>query len=159
MPLKAIRFLAVFVAVSAIVTVAAITATFMIWSFLSVRPGTVTALTMLFLIAPGTGIAAGIAMAVKAVRQPPQIGASGPVSDAALPVLMRAGLAAIVGGLAGYGACLAAIDLTYTDRWSNPGSAPSWLPAAPFLAAAILALLLALLVLGYGSRSRGRPVS
>ncbi len=159
MPLKAIRFLAVFVAVSAIVTVAAITATFMIWSFLSVRPGTVTALTMLFLIAPGTGIAAGMAMAIKAVRQPPQIGASGQVSEAALPVLMRAGLAAIVGGLAGYGACLAAIDLTYTDRWSNPGSAPSWLPAAPFLAAAILALLLALLVLRYGNRSRRRPVS
>lgn len=67
--MKAIRFVAIFLAVSAIVTVAALTATFMIWSVLAVPPGTVTALAMLFVVAPAAGIAAGIAIAVKAAKK------------------------------------------------------------------------------------------
>lgn len=157
--MKAIRFVAIFLAVSAIVTVAALTATFMIWSVLPVPPGTVTALAMLFVIAPAAGIAAGIANAVKAVKNGSQRSDSGVVPAPAWPVLLRAAVAAIVGGLAGYGACLATIDLTYTDRWSNPGSAPSWLPVAPYLAAAALALMLALLVLIRNGRSARRPAS
>ena len=147
-----------FLTVSVIVTVAAVTASFVFWSFVPVQPGTATALVTLFLVAPGTGIAAGIWMAIKAGQQRPGVWPSSGKSDHAWRFLM-AGLAALVGAFAGYGACKAAIDLTYTDRWSNPDTAPSWLPVAPYLAAAVLALVLAVLVLIRGSRPRGRLTS
>lgn len=51
--------------------------------------------------------------------------------------------ATVVGGLFGYGATRAAGDLIYTDRFSDPASAPAWLPGAPFVAGIAAALLLA----------------
>jgi hypothetical protein len=150
--LKVLRFLAVFLAVSVIVTVAAITASFVFWSFLSVQPGTVTALATLFLVAPGIGIAAGLWMAINGVRRQTGDQFSGAGEKEYGGRGLRAGLAALVGGFAGYGACKAAIDLTYTDRWSDPLSAPAWLPIAPPLAGFGLAVFLALLVLLPGIR-------
>lgn len=111
--MKVLRFLAVFLTVSVVVTVAAITASFVFWSFLPVQPGTVTALVTLFLVAPGIGIAAGIWMAIKAGQQKP-------------------------GG-------------------RFPGSAPAWLPVAPPLAGAGLAIVLVMLVILPGTpRAKGR---
>lgn len=152
--MNALRFLVVFLAVSCIVTVGAITATFIFWSFLPVQPGTATALAMLFLVAPGTGVVAGFTIAIRSVRQRSRGDAAGSGRSSAASKWLRAGLAALVGGLAGYGACLAAIDLTYTDRWANPNSAPPWLPAAPSLAGLAVALLLGLVVLLSNGRSR-----
>jgi hypothetical protein len=137
-PLKVLRFLAVFLMVAVTVTVAAVTALFIFWSYVPAQPGTATALAMLFLVAPGLGIASGIFMGVRSV------------SDWGSPRLPRALLvlaAAVVGGLAGFGASMAAIDLTYADRWNNPASAPSWLPFAPPVAGIATAVLLALLML------------
>ena len=155
--MKVLRFLAVFLTVSVVVTVAAITASFVFWSFLPVQPGTVTALVTLFLVAPGIGIAAGIWMAIKAGQQKP--GGRFPGSDHGDHAgrWLLAGLAALVGGFAGYGACKAAIDLVYTDRWSDPGSAPALLPVAPPLAGAGLAIVLVMLVILPGIlRAKGR---
>jgi hypothetical protein len=49
---------------------------------------------------------------------------------------------------------MAAMDLTYSDRWSNPESAPAWLPWAPYVAAPVVALALVLVVL-VAERVRG----
>jgi hypothetical protein len=57
---KALRFLVVFLAVTVTVTVAALTAFFIFWSVVPAQPGTATALAMLFLVAPGVGIASGL---------------------------------------------------------------------------------------------------
>jgi hypothetical protein len=154
--LKVLRFLAVFLTVSVIVTVAVVTASFVFWSFVPVQPGTAMALVTLFLVAPGTGIAAGIWMAIKAGQQQAGIRLGSGERDQAGRVLIG-GLAAIVGGFAGYGACKAAIDLIYTDRWSDPASAPDWLPVAPPLAGLGLAVILALLVILPGIRQRNAP--
>jgi hypothetical protein len=135
---KALWFLAVFFAVTVTVTVAVLTALFIYWSFVPAQPGTATALGMLFLVAPGVGIASGLFVAARAVR---------PARPSAAPRWPFALLAALTGGLAGFGGTMAAMDLTYTDRFSNPDSAPSWLPMAPPAAGVIMAAVSALLVL------------
>lgn len=146
--MKALWFLVVFLAVAATVTVAALTAFFIFWSFVSAQPGTATALAMLFLVAPGVGIASGLFVAARAVR---------PARPSAAPRWPFAMLAALTGGLAGFGGTMAAMDLTYTDRFSNPDSAPSWLPMAPPIAGVIMAALSALLVLLYARRTFTAP--
>lgn len=146
--MKVLRFLAVFLAVSIIVTVAAVTASFVFWSFLPVQPGTVTALVTLFLVAPGIGIAAGVWMAVKTGKAQPGDRSYGPGKQDQVGPWPLAVAAALVGGFAGFGASKAVIDLTYVDRWSDPAPAPAWLPVAPPLTGLGLAVLLALLVLG-----------
>jgi len=145
--LKALWIIFIFLVVSIAVTVAALTALFLFWSLSSTQPGTATALAMLFLVAPGVGIASGVMMAIRAASP----------ERSAMPKGLLGLLAAITGGLAGFGGTMAAIDLTYVDRWSNPGSAPAWLPVAPYVAAPTLAAVLALLVLLPGRRtSAGR---
>jgi hypothetical protein len=141
---KALWFLVVFLAVTVTVTVAALTAFFIFWSFVPAQPGTATALAMLFLVAPGVGIASGLAVAVRAVR---------PQRSPATSRWPFALLAALTGGLAGFGGCMAMMDLTYTNRFSDPASAPSWLPMAPPVAGVIMAALAALLVLLFSRRS------
>ncbi|HSO46595.1 MAG TPA: hypothetical protein VLQ68_01570, partial [Rhizobiaceae bacterium] len=135
--LKALLFLAVFAASAIIVTVAFVTAAFIFWSMLTVQPGTATALGTLFLAAPGAGILAGLFTAARAVRPPAALPA---------PAARRTTLtvtAAVIGGLFGYGATRAATDLIYADRFSNPASAPDWLPLAPAAASLAAAMLLA----------------
>jgi hypothetical protein len=144
--LKALWFLVVFIAVAVTVTIAALTAFFIFWSYVPAQPGTATALAMLFLVAPGVGIASGLFVAFRAVR--PASGAPG------WPFAL---LAALTGGLAGFGGATAAMDLTYADRFSNPGSAPSWLPMAPPVAAVVMAALSAMLVLLYARRTLTAP--
>ncbi len=144
--LKALLFLAVFAASAIIVTVAFVTAAFMFWSLLTVQPGAATALGTLFLAAPGAGILAGLFTAARAVKPP-----------AALPATAarRAALtatAAIIGGLFGYGAMRAAADLIYADRFSNPASAPDWLPLAPAAASLAAAMLLAAIMFSASAR-------
>ncbi len=146
--MKALWFLVVFLAVTVTVTVAALTSFFIFWSFVPAQPGTATALAMLFLVAPGVGIASGLAVAARAVR---------PRQSSGTPRWLFVGLAALVGGLAGFGGCMAAMDLTYTDRFSDPASAPSWLPIAPPVAGVIMAALSALLVLLSARRSFTAP--
>jgi hypothetical protein len=144
--LKILQFIAVFLLVTVTVTVAALTALFTFWSYASVQPGTATALAMLFLVAPGLGLVSGVLIAASSVREPKP--------GLAAYQLPFAVLGAIVGGLAGYGGAMAAIDLTYTERWSNPASAPAWLPMGPPVAAALLAAVLALLALWFARRRR-----
>ena len=146
--MKALRFLVVFLAVTVTVTVAALTAFFIFWSVVPAQPGTATALAMLFLVAPGVGIASGLAVAARAVR---------PGRSSGAPRWLFAGLGALVGGFAGFGGCMAAMDLTYTNRFSDPASAPSWLPMAPPVAAVVMAALSALLVLLFTRRSFTAP--
>jgi hypothetical protein len=98
---------------------------------------------MLFLVAPGLGIASGLFMAARSV---------GAQRAGTAPRSLLVVLASVVGGLAGYGGATAAIDLTYVDRWNNPASAPDWLPMGPPIAGAALALLLALIVLVTGRK-------
>jgi hypothetical protein len=47
---------------------------------------------------------------------------------------------------------MAAIDLTFTERWTDPGTAPAWLPMAPPVAGVIMAVLLGLLSLLFAGR-------
>jgi hypothetical protein len=141
--LKALWIILVFLFVSITVTVAALTALFMFWSYSSSQPGTATALAMLFLVAPGVGIASGVMMAIRAASP----------ERSAMPKGVLGLLAAVTGGLAGFGGTMAAMDLIYVDRWSNPASAPAWLPWAPYVAAPVLAIVLALLVLLPGNRT------
>lgn len=150
--LKALWFLGVFVAVTVTVTVAAITAAFIFWSFVPVQPGTAGALAVLFLVAPGIGVVSGIVAAVRAVRKPAAIEGPGAAPRGMAPRWLLAGLAALVGGLAAYGASMAAIDLTYTERWNDPSSAPAWLPLGPPAAGLSMALLLAVIVMLSGRR-------
>lgn len=140
-----------FLVVTVTVTVAAITALFIFWSFVSVQPGTVTVLAMLFLVAPGLGIASGLVVAFRSVNKPEGKVASGLTAPSRW---LLTGLGALVGGLAGFGGTMASIDLTYTERWSDPGSAPFWLPMAPAVAGVTMAVLVALLVLLFASRQR-----
>lgn len=144
--MQVLRFIAVFAAVSVLATIAALTASFMVWSIMPVQPGTAAALFTLFILAPGVGIVTGLSVAVRSVRR---AGAGAPSGDrprgngAAIVLALLAGL---VGYLAGYGGTLVAIDMTYTDRWANPASAPAWIPHAPGLAGAVLACIFAALV-------------
>ena len=135
--LKALSIFAVFLSVTVIVTVAALTALFAFWSLTTVQPGTATVLGLLFLGAPGAGIASGAMMAIRMASSRPS----------GIPGRLLAALALPVGALAGFGGAMAAMDMIYTDRWSNPGSAPAWLPWAPYVAAPLMALVLVLLVL------------
>jgi hypothetical protein len=135
--LKALSIIAVFLSVSLIVMVAALTALFSFWSLTTVQPGTATVLGLLFLGAPGAGIAAGAMMAVRMASSRPSSMSGGLLAALALPV----------GALAGFGGAMAAMDLIYSDRWSNPDSAPAWLPWAPYAAAPLMALVLAAIVL------------
>lgn len=135
--MKVLQFLAVFLLVTVTVTVAVLTAMFSIWSVVPGQPSTATALAMLFLVAPGLGIASGLFMAARSV------GAQRLLN---VPRSLLVVLAATVGALAGYGGAMAAIDLTYVDRWDNPASAPAWLPIGPPVAAVTLAVILVLLV-------------
>ena len=135
--MKALSIIAVFLSVSLIVTVAALTALFGFWSFTTVQPGTATVLGLLFLGAPGAGIASGAMMAIRMASSRPS----------AVPGRLLAALALPIGALAGFGLATAAMDVIYTDRWSNPDSAPAWLPIAPYVAAPVMALVLALIVL------------
>jgi hypothetical protein len=141
--MKALWFLVVFLVVTATVTVAAVTALFIFWSLVPVPPGTAASLALLFLVAPGLGILSGLLVAVRAVRKADGDAASHP---AAASGWLLTGLGALVGGLAGFGGTMATIDLTYTERWSDPASAPSWLPVAPGVAGVTMAILVALLV-------------
>jgi hypothetical protein len=149
---KALVFAAVFLLVTVVVTAAALTGMFMFWSVAPVQPGTATALAMLFLVAPGLGIAAGVMAAIRAVSGPRPLGG-------VRGKWLMAGLAAVVGGLAGYGASMAAIDLTYTERWTDPGTAPDWLPVAPPVAGAIMAVLLGWLSLLFAGRGGSKHYS
>ena len=134
-----------FLVVTVTVTVAAVTALFIFWSFVSVQPGTATALAMLFLVAPGLGLASGLLVAFRAVKKP--TGKVTPNLSAAYRWLLT-GLGALVGGLAGFGGTIAFTDLFYPERWSaDPSSAPSWLPVAPAVGGVTMASLVALLVL------------
>ena len=142
-PLKALRFIATFLMVSVTVTVAALTAMFTFWSLVPAQPGTATALFMLFLFAPGLGIASGLFMGARSAGA---TFAQRPSNS------LLAALAAVVGGLAGYGGAMAAIDLTYVERWNNPASAPAWLPYGPPVAGVALAIILPLLVLLPGGK-------
>jgi hypothetical protein len=145
---KALWFLAVFLVVTVTVTVAVLTALFIFWRFVPAHPGTATTLAMLFLVAPGVGIASGLFVAARAVR---------PARPSAAPRWPFALLAALTGGLAGFGGTMAAMDLTYTERFSDPASAPSWLPMAPPIAGVIMAALSALLVLLFSRRALTAP--
>ncbi|WP_296577039.1 hypothetical protein [Phreatobacter sp.] len=153
--MRVIRFVAIFAAVAAIVTVAAVTAAFMVWSMMSVQPGTATALFTLFILAPGAGLAAGLYFAARSAMRTG--GGTGPRDGqgAQGPAILLAIFAGLAGFLAGYGGTRAWIDLNYTDRWSNPAAAPVWIPHAPAFAGAALALVLAALVLA-GRRGSAR---
>lgn len=135
-----------FLIVTVMVTVAALTALFTFWSYSSAQPGTAVALGLLFLGAPGAGIAAGVMMAIRAATTGPH----------AIPARLIAVLAVPVGLLAGFGGTMAAADLIYVERWTNPASAPSWLPWAPYVAAPIAAAVLVLLVLVTDRSAGGR---
>lgn len=148
--MRTLRFIAVFAAVTVIVTVAMLTGAFMLWSVMSVQPGTATALFTLFILAPGAGIATGLYFAASSVRRAgagtkPGNGQGG--NGAAILFALLAGSA---GFLAGYGGTMAWIDLTYTDRWNNPAAAPVWIPYAPAFAGVVLAVVFAALVLVRG---------
>lgn len=135
--MKALGIIAVFLSVSLIVAIAALTALFTFWSVTTVQPGTATVLGLLFLGAPGAGIASGAMMAIRMASSRPS----------AVPGRILAAVALPVGAFAGFGGAMAAMDMIYTDRWSNPGSAPAWLPFAPYVAAPLTALVLVLIVL------------
>ncbi len=144
--MKVLLFLAVFASSAIIVTVAFVTGAFIFWSMLTVQPGSATALGTLFLAAPAAGILAGLFTAARAVRPP----ATHPPA-----ATKRAGwtaAAAIIGGLSGYGATRAACDLIYAQRFSNPASAPDWLPAVPAAASLAAALLLAAIMFAATAR-------
>lgn len=152
--MKVLWFLIVLVVVTVTVTVAAITALFMLWSFVPVQPGTATTLAMLFLVAPGLGIVSGFLMATRAVRN---IGGHVASYLTAASRWLLITLGALVGGLAGFGGTMASIDLVYTERWSDPASGPYWLPLAPGIAALTMAVLAALMVrVSVSGRSTGR---
>lgn len=135
--MKVLWIMAVFVFVTVTVTVAALTALIAFWSSSAAQPSTAAALGLLFLGAPGLGIAAGVAMAFRAATSGPGRPPAGVLALLAIPV----------GLLAGFGGAMAALDLIYADRWSNPESAPAWLPWAPYAAAPVMAGLLVFLVL------------
>lgn len=138
--MTALRVLVVFLAVFVLVTAAAVTALFLFWGMQTTQPGTATALGLLFVGAPLLGLVAGLSAATRTAR--PQ--SRGRTTAGTAMRGLRVALAGLVGALAGYGGARAAIDLTYTDRWADPASAPSWLPVAPTLAGVGLALVLAL---------------
>lgn len=145
--MRVLRFVAIFAAVAVIVTIAAVTAAFMVWSTMSVQPGTATALFTLFILAPGAGLAAGLYVAARSALR---AGAGTGLGDGQRPrgpAILFAILSGLAGFLAGYGGTRAWIDLTYTERWNNPAAAPVWIPYAPALAGAVLAVVLAALVL------------
>jgi hypothetical protein len=143
--LKALLFLAVFLAAAVIVTVAFLTAAFIFWSFLSVQPGTVTALGTLFIAAPAAGIIAGMFTAARAIRP-----AQAPADRGSLWLWTTA--AAVIGGLFGYGGSTAAIDLTHTALYTDASPAPFWHDAAPLVGGLVAALLLAAIVFAAGAR-------
>lgn len=147
--MKALRFVATFVGVAVIVTVASVTAAFMIWSVMSTQPGTITALFTLFIFSPGAGVAVGLYVAAMGSRK------SSVASQGARPragKTLLATLVAITGFLAGFGGTKAAIDMTFTRRWEDPASASTWLPFAPPAAGIVLAIVLSLLVVRSASR-------
>jgi len=154
--MRALRSLGVFLLVTIVTTVAFIAAAFIFWSFLSVQPGTATALATLFLVAPGIGITAGIVAAARAAR-PPDANGSGAAEGAAEGAARHAAqggargplrwiltaFTAAVGGLFGYSVALVSIDLGYPHRLIDPASAPPWLSSVPMLAGLSAALLAA----------------
>ena len=154
--MRALRFIAVLVAVTVIATIAMLTTAFMLWSILSVQPGTATALFTLFILAPGIGLATGLYFAAWSLRRAETGTGPGGGQGVAGPAILLAILAGLTGFLAGYGGTMAGIDLTYTDRWSNPAAAPAWIPYAPASAGAVLAVVLAALALAGGRGRRGR---
>lgn len=154
--MRVLRFVAIFAAVAAIVTVAVVTAAFMVWSMMSVQPGTATALFTLFILAPGAGLAAGLYVAARSSLRAGAVSGPGDGQGPQGPAILFAILAGLTGFLAGYGGTRAWIDLTYTERWNNPAAAPAWIPYAPALAGAVLAVMLATLVLAGRRRGRGR---
>ncbi len=139
----ALRFIATFVAVTLVVTVAVVTGAFMFWSVISVQPGTLSALFTLFILAPGAGIAAGLYAAAKSIRRPTTSSESGGGSTGL--TLLRATPAALVGFLAGFGGMRAGLDLAFTQRFENPASAPAWLPFAPTASGIVVAMAFVLL--------------
>lgn len=142
--MKALRFLGVFLVVSIATTVAAVTALFTIWSFISVQPGTATALGMLFLFAPGLGIAAGLVAAVRANRTSTlatrRTAAPNPVMR-----LLAVSSAGIFGWLFAHGSATVLRDifdpLTFANGVTSPRSA--WPPIAAGLAGALAMAALA----------------
>jgi hypothetical protein len=153
--MQALRFVTIFAAVAIIVTIAALTAAFMVWSVIPVQPGTATALFTLFILAPGAGIATGLYMAARSMRRPTAMAMPGDRNGRHGAAIALALVVALAGFLAGYGGTMAGIDLTYADRWTNPASAPVWLPYAPPAAGILLALVLAMLVLAGRNRRAG----
>jgi hypothetical protein len=154
--MRVLRFVAIFAAVAVIVTVAVVTGAFMVWSTMSVQPGTATALFTLFILAPGAGLAAGLYIAARSSLRARAGTGMGDGQGQQGPAILFAILAGLAGFLAGYGGTRAWIDLTYTERWNNPAAAPVWIPYAPALAGALLAVVLATLVLAGRRRGRGR---
>ncbi|MCC7427892.1 MAG: hypothetical protein IT557_13375 [Alphaproteobacteria bacterium] len=155
--MRALRSVGVFLLATIVTTVAFIAAAFIFWSFLSVQPGTATALATLFLVAPGIGITAGVVAATRAARATAARapGASEPGSaEAAAQGGAQGGargplrwiltaFTAAVGGLFGYSVALVSIDLGYPHRLIDPASAPPWLSSVPMLAGLSAALLAA----------------
>lgn len=142
--MKALRFLGVFLVVSIAMTIAVVTALFTIWSFMSVQPGTATALGMLFLLAPGLGIAAGLTAAGRATRTPDFTADNESTANASRRLLVVF-CAAIFGWLFAHGSATLLRDIFFPLTFANGVTSPrsAWPPLVAGLAGALAMAALA----------------